>query len=169
MIKLSSLLNESTTDGSIESLLQVTRIATRMGVFDDEMIRDVKHDFIAGISGILKFDLSKVPSDKKKEFKNVVSMIIKLMQQTTDMNSFVKTLTQITHIKTALFRKYGISENLNESKTGKYKKIFKNLSHKLTTLKTNVDDWWNSNKQDIKDNIVNFLHLFVGAILKNLI
>ena len=74
-------INESTTDGTIESLIDATKLSMKMGIFNDELLNDVKVNFIEGIKGSLKSETNKLPANKRKEFQGYVNMLSDLLKR----------------------------------------------------------------------------------------
>lgn len=157
------MINESTTDGSIESLLQVTQIASKMGVFDDEMVRMVKSDFMSGIKGSLNFDLKKVPKENQNEFKNIISMIMNLVRKVSNVDELLDTITKIVQIKKAVFKRYHVSESISEDK---YQNIFKQI---VSTLKNGDTKLWNKNKKSITLLVSDLMISFTMGVLKPIV
>ena len=95
----SQLVNESTTDGTIESLIKVTKISMGMGIFDDRLLKSSKSNLILGISGALKGETSKLPTDKQKEFVGYVNALMKPLQKANTMEQFLRAMINVADTK----------------------------------------------------------------------
>lgn len=146
-------LNESTTDGTIESLIDVTKIAVNMGVFDDSLLKDVKQNFIQGIRGSLKTETDKIRPEKRKQFKQLMDSLISPLETANTMNKFIMSLELIAKTKDNIVSRLSEGEIILESR----------LVNWLKTAKKSSKDWWETNKKNIVKKISDILiNIFKG-------
>jgi len=161
MIKLmdlmneSQLVNESTTDGTIESLIKVTQISIGMGIFDDRLLKSSKSNLILGISSALKGETSKLPTDKRNEFVGYVNALMKPLQKANTMEQFLRAMINVADTKNNIFSRLSITEQLTESK----------VMDLLKKVKTATSDWLDKNGANILMFIAELLAQIVVEIL----
>jgi hypothetical protein len=108
VIKMTDILNESTTDGSLESFIYTLRIGVQSGVFSDEIFKDIKRNLVGGVLGSLKGEIDSIPRPKRKQFLKYVSALIKPIEASTNMNSFINSLGIVADTKNNLIKNLGI-------------------------------------------------------------
>lgn len=150
-------VNESTTDGTIENLIDATKIAMNMGVFDDTLLQDVKSDFISGVKGSLKTETGKVPQDRKKEFQKFMDSLIMPLDKAKTMSQFLSALKTIAVTKNNILKRLNIQESLTEGK----------ISDFLKDLKSKGADWLETNKKKLIDSIVSTLISWITGISRD--
>lgn len=148
-------LNESTTDGTIESLIKITQISIGMGVFDDELLKNSKYDLVSGVKGTLRGETSKLPVDKRKEFDRYVNALMTPLQNADTMEQFLRAMITIADTKNNIFSRLSITETLNESK----------VSDLLKKVKTATTKWWDEHKNNIFWYIAEILAQILVEIL----
>jgi len=144
-------INESTTDGTIESLIKVTQISMDMGIFDDKLLKNSKYNLISGVSGALKGETSKLPTDKRKEFDGYVDALMNPLKKADTMEQFLRALINVADTKNNIFSRLSITEQLNESK----------VLDLLKKVKNATTEWWDAHK----DNILLFIAEILAQIL----
>jgi len=158
-------INESTTDGTIESLIDATKLSMKMDIFNDELLNDVKVNFIEGIKGSLKSETNKLPANKRKEFQGYVNMLIGPLEKANTMGKFLGAMLSVSNAKNNIMDRLSIEEALQESKVLDW----------LKSIKNKAADWWDDNKYTIVTTIlemlaqllVNILFAILGALLKS--
>jgi hypothetical protein len=161
------MLNESTTDGTIETLLMVTKLGATQGIFNDTMVREVKGEFMAGIRGSLKSELPKIPAEFQQEFKKIMGFVLNPMERINTIADFITALSKMVIVKKGLYKRFGIRENINESSN--FNKILNGLKQKLKQGKDSIVGWWDVNKGDIVTIIAKFLVSVVIGILRGVL
>lgn len=146
---------ESTTDGTIESLIEVTKISMKMGVFDDALLKDMRQNFIGGIEGSLKSEMAKIPNDKKSEFKGYMEALIGPLKKVETMAQLLSAMGSIAAAKSNIVKRMTLDESLNESK----------ILDWLKKAKTATADWWQRNKSTILYTILEVLARIIIEIL----
>ena len=148
-------INESTTDGTIESLIDVTKLSMQMGIFNDELLHDVREDFINGVEGSLKSAIGKLNSVQKKEFNMYAEAMMGPLRKVKTMAQFLSALGAIASAKDNILSRMELQEALNEGK----------ISDWLKKAKTATAEWWERNKSSIISTIIEILVQFVLNIL----
>lgn len=148
-------ISESTTDGTIESLIEVTKLSMSMGVFNDELLKDTRENFISGIEGSLKSEVRKIPSDKKKEFTGYMTALIGPLKKVETMAQLLSAMYSISAAKSNILNRMSVEEALNESK----------ILDWLKKAKTATTDWWDRNKSTILYTILEVLARIIIEIL----
>jgi hypothetical protein len=157
-------INESTTDGSIDSLIDVLKTSLNFGIFDDNMLKDIKDDFISGIEGSMKTEVVKLPAEKRKEFQKYSKQLMGPLEKADTLASFLSAMISVSAAKENIVNRLSIKESLDESKVADF---FRNI-HKKSK------DWWEDNKSKIflfiiealANIIVKILFAIIGALLK---
>ena len=144
-------VNESTTDGSIEALIQVAKISMNMGVFNDELLKNVQSNLTLGVQGALKGQTLKLPIDKRSEFNGYVDSLMKPLEAAKTMEQFFNAMMKVAIIKDSIFARLSIDEQLNESK----------VLDLLKKAKNATVTWWNEHGLDIL--------IFIGELLAQII
>jgi len=163
------MINESTTDGTLESLLLVTKLAAKRGVFNNDLIRQVGDNFIAGIRGSITAEISKVPKENQQEFKKLMGYLLKPMSSINTVQDLVSGLTQMIIVKKSVFKRFGVSENINEGLSSKHKAIIDKVKNSLKQPIDTLTDFWNKNGKNITIVIAQMLVRIVIGILKSVI
>ena len=159
-----SFINESTTDGTIESLIDVTKISMQMGIFDDEILSDVKDNFIRGIEGALKGQTNKLDQQQKREFKAYSDALMGPLKKAKTMDQFVRAMSSIAAAKDNILNRMELANSLDESK----------IIDWIKKAKTSTVEWWQENKGKIllsiiellTQGIVNILFGVISGLLK---
>jgi len=159
------MINESTTDGSIETLLMVTKLGANQGIFNDTMVREVKGEFMAGIRGSLKLELPKIPTEHQQEFKKVMGFILNPIERVSTIVGLIDSLSKMVIVKKSLFKRYNVHENINESIN--FNKVFSGLKQKLSNTKEDFSIWWNKNSKSVIKAIADYLIKFVMGTLNS--
>lgn len=146
---------ESTTDGTIESLIDVTKFSMRMGIFDDDLLRDVVDDFVRGVEGSLKGQTNKLTNQQKKEFDGYVEAMMNPLRKSKNMNQFLGALSSIAIAKNNILKRMEMTESLDESV----------IINWLRKAKNATADWWDKNKYAIVSTIVEVLVQIVIEVL----
>jgi DNA phosphorothioation-dependent restriction protein DptG len=150
-----AFINESTTDGTIESLIKVTQISMSMGIFDDRLLKNSKYNLISGVNGALKSETLKLPTDKRKEFNGYVDALMKPLQKADTMEQFLGAMINVADTKNNIFSRLSIIEKLNESK----------VLDLLKKVKNATTEWWNNHKDTILLSIAEILAQILVEIL----
>lgn len=150
-----SFIFESTTDGSIESLVDVSKIAIQMGIFDDKLFSEMKDTMISGVKGSLKSGLSKVSSTDKNKMAKYANSLLGPLESAKDMKEFLIALIAVGKTKDALIKNLALTESLLESKMGDWLKKAKNATV----------SWWKDNAYDIAMFIARILIQILVEIL----
>jgi hypothetical protein len=148
-------ISESTTDGTIESLIEVTKLSMTMGIFDDQLLKDTRGNFISGIEGSLKSEVRKIPSDKKKEFTGYMKALIGPLEKVETMAQLLSAMYSISAAKSNILDRMSVEEALNESK----------ILDWLKKAKTATAEWWQRNKSTILYTILEVLARIIIEIL----
>jgi hypothetical protein len=148
-------ISESTTDGTIESLIEVTKLSMTMGIFDDQLLKDTRGNFISGIEGSLKSEVRKIPSDKKKEFTEYMKALIGPLEKVETMAQLLSAMYSISAAKSNILDRMSVEEALNESK----------ILDWLKKAKTATAEWWQRNKSTILYTILEVLARIIIEIL----
>lgn len=154
ILEFEEFINESTTDGTIESLIDATKIATKMGVFTDDLLKEVKQNFISGARASLKTEKSKLPSDKRNEYQKLMDSLIDPLEKANSMSKFIKALQIISVTKNNILDRLGVDESLVESKILTWFKDAKKQSA----------DWWKENIAMIIEKISKVLLSLINNI-----
>jgi hypothetical protein len=161
-MKLKAIMNESTTDGSLESFVYTMRLGIKGGVFTDDIFPIVKKNFLGGVLGSLKAEMSRIPTDKKQEFSLYVSQLLKPLESSSNMNQFVSRLGMVADTKNNIIARLGISEIVNEVS------IKKSIDWLKGTVKSSIQkgkDWWDENKHSIVKVLIELLAQIIVEIL----
>lgn len=152
---INEFLNESTTDGSVEALIEVTKLSMKMGIFNDEILRDVQDNFVGGVEGSLKGELRKIPSDKKAEFNGYMEALMGPLRKAKTMAQFLSALASVSAAKNNILARMAVEAPMNESKIVNWlKDAYKQSS-----------EWWQRNKSEIITTIIELLVQIVIEIL----
>lgn len=149
-----SFLNESTTDGTIEALIEVTKLSMKAGVFNDELLADVKDDFVNGIEGTLKGQTNKLNPQQRKEFNGYVEALMGPLRKANTMAQFLGAMRNVAITKDNIMNRM-LSESINAS----------SILNMLKNAKSATIEWWQRNKYDIVGKIVEMLVRIVLEIL----
>jgi hypothetical protein len=145
-------VNESTTDGTIESLIKITQMSMNMGVFDDKLMsKHSKFDLISGVKGAIKGEVTKLPTDKRKEFDRYADSLITPLENADTVEQLLRAMITIADTKRNIFSKLSITESLNESRVSDLLKKVKNATTK----------WWDEHK----DNLLLYIAEILAQIL----
>lgn len=150
-----SFIFESTTDGSIESLVDVSKIAIQMGIFDDKLFSEMKDTMISGVRGSLKSGLSKISSTDKNKMAKYTNSLLGPLESAKDMKEFLSALIAVGKTKDALIKNLTLTESLLESK----------ISDWLKKAKNATVNWWKNNAYDIAMFIARILIQILVEIL----
>lgn len=156
-------INESTTDGSIESLIQATRIAVKMGIFDEEFFGEMKSDVIHGVNGALRAEVTNIPPENKQEFMSFVEIIMKPIHQANTMRDMIDTLIKVSVIKQGVVKRLQLVESLNEALD--FRVIFDTAKKALNTTKKKAMMWWEDHKESFLQEVINFLVNYILRFL----
>jgi hypothetical protein len=148
-------VNEAIADGSIESLIDVMKTSLNFGIFDDSMISDIKDDFLAGIRGSMKGEVSKLPTNKKQEFEMYSSQLMKPLEKAKTLGQFLSAMISVASAKENIMKRLSIKESINESKISDF---FKNIHRKSK-------EWWEDNKHRIFLTLIELLAQIIVEIL----
>ena len=161
-MKLKAIMNESTTDGSLESFVHTMRLGIKGGVFTDEIFPIVKKNFLGGVLGSLKAEMSRIPTDKKKQFSVYVSQLLKPLESSSNIDQFVSRLGMVADTKNNIIARLGVNELVNEVS------IKKSIDWLKGTVKSTIQkgkDWWDENKHSILRVLIELLAQIIVEIL----
>jgi hypothetical protein len=169
---MTDILNESTTDGSLESFIYTLRIGVQSGVFSDEIFKDIKRNLVGGVLGSLKGEIDSIPRPKRKQFLKYVSALIKPIESSTNMNSFINSLGIVADTKNNLIKNLNISEQIDE---GKLKDGILFLQKRIKSTTDDTKKWWDENKKEIAKYVsrilgqilIEVLFVILRSLLKN--
>jgi hypothetical protein len=164
-------MNESITDGSLESFIYTMRIGMKGGIFTDAIFLDIKKNFLGGVIGSLKNEMSKIPADKMKEFGGYVNQLIKPLERSSNIQQFLSNLGMVADTKNNIINRLSISEVVLESTV---MNTIKKLNQSIKSAITGAGEWWDENKSNIILTIseilvqllVNILFIILEALLK---
>jgi hypothetical protein len=170
-MRLKTILNESTTDGSLESFVYTMRLGMQGGVFTNEMFPIMKKNFLGGVLGSLKGEMSKLPADKKGEFSRYVSQLLKPLESSSNIEQFINRLGLVADTKNNILSNLGVNEMVMEFHT---KNSVDWLKATVKSTLKKGKEWWSENKQSIlkviieilAQIIVEILFAILGALLK---
>lgn len=158
----SQLIYESTTDGTIESLLSTITVAYQLGVFTDTLFNDMKFTFTQTISNVLRSEIKKIPKDAHSEYLKYANALKSPIESATDMKSFIKALSMVVAAKKNIIKRLSIPEN----------HIQENISSTLNSLKSSIkklgddaSEWVISNKKKIIGLVVSILTTYIISFL----
>lgn len=154
-----SFLNEATTDGSIESLIDASKIAVKMNIFDDNLFREMKDNMLLGVIGSLKGEVDRLPADKRSEFKKYADALMKPLEKAKNLSQFINSLTLVAAAKNNIIKRYSLDEVFNESV----------VIDKLKNIKNKAVSWWNENREDILIMILEVLAQIIVEVLFGII
>lgn len=156
-------INEATTDGSIESMIETIKLAFKMGIFDEDFFSEIRTNVISGVHGSLEGESLKLPSEKRAEFDRYVDMMMSPIKDSKNAHDLVSNMAKIAIIKNGIVKRLELSESLEEafSMTASIKWL-KDGMHKA---KDSAIQWWKENSKDIMTTIVNFLVNFITGLL----
>ena len=157
MKNFNQFINESTTDGSLDSLIDVTRIAINMGVFNDKLFTSMKETMITGIKGSIKTERKKVQKENLTQFIKLTDSLLQPLQEATTINSFLNSLIQISEAKDNIIKRLKINEIINESKIINY----------FRKIKNKTKNWWQNNISEIKKKMETVLISFLSKLIQN--
>jgi hypothetical protein len=160
-----SFIYEATTDGTIESLIDATKIATNMGVFDDALFNEMKDTMIQGVNGALKGQNIQLPNDKKVEFNGYMDALMGPLRRANNLSQFIGAMMNVAKTKDNILNRLNIKETINENRVINW----------LKTIKNKTTEWWNENKYEIAITIaeifarmlVEFLFAILRALTKS--
>lgn len=157
-------VDETITDGTIDSLLNATRIAWQLGVFDDEFFKYIVGDFIKGIRSSLKYELYDIPKENHNTFLRYADILIKPIEASKDMQSFMSAVTKVVTAKNNIVKRLRMTETyIVES--SKFKSAFDGFKRVVSSSNGKLDDWWIRNKDKILKLIVEYLIKYIIGVL----
>lgn len=148
-------INEATTDGTIESLISVSKIAAKMKVFDDDLFREMKDTMINGINGAVRGEAAKLPTDKKKEFEGYADALMDPLRKTNNLAQFISSLKTVAAAKDNIINRLQLEESLMESRAMDI----------LKKVKDKTVEWWNTYGKDIALVIAEILVRLIVEVL----
>ena len=149
---------ESTTDGTIESLLATIKVAYNLGIFDDAVFKEMKFTFTQTMGDVLQSEIRNIPNTKRAEFMRYANGLRKPIESANDMKSFIKAIVVVIHVKKAIISRLSIEEtNLKE-----------NISSTLRKLKDSISQI-GKGSVELGSNYIKKLSLLVVSILVNYI
>lgn len=164
---MKDIIQESTTDGSLESFIYTMRLGIRSGVFTNAMFRDVKKNFMGGVIGSLKGEMGNLPSEKRTEFMGYVTQLMKPLQNTNSMESFINNLGIVADTKNNIIKRLGIRESMTE---GRIKDRLTWLGNVIKKSANGTTNWWAEHKEQIiqmvSDLLVQILIQILSGILR---
>jgi hypothetical protein len=157
-------IDESTTDGTIDSLLNATRVAWSMGVFDDEFFKYLISDFIMGIRSSMKYELYDIPKENHGIFLKYADILIKPIEQSKDMKSFISALKNVVIAKNNIVKRLQLNE-VHIIESSKFKLAFDSFKRLASQPNDIINDWWVRNKNKILKLIVEYLIKYIIGTL----
>jgi hypothetical protein len=157
-MKLKTILNESTTDGSLESFVYTMRLGIKGGVFTNEMFPLLKKNFLGGVLGSLKGEMSRIPADTKGEFSKYVSQLLKPLENSSNIEQFINRLGLVVDTKNNILSNLGVNEMVMEF----------GVKDSINWLKSTIKkgkDWWEENKHSILKVIIELIAQIIVEII----
>jgi hypothetical protein len=161
-MKLKSILNESTTDGSLESFVYTMRMGIKGGLFTNEMFPIMKKNFLGGVLGSLKGEMGRISTDKKGDFSKYISQLLKPLESSSNIEQFINRLGLVADTKNNILSNLGINEIMLEFG------VKNSINWLNTTVKNTIkrgNEWWDENKHSILKVIIEILAQIIVEIL----
>ncbi len=156
-------LDETLLDGTIETMVRAIQSANRIGVFDDNLFKQLSSTFVQAVSASLKMEMHKLPKDKQSTFKRFADELIKPVKRASDMGSFLKALSTIGIAKQNIIKRLQ-TEMLVENR---FARFFDGLNKQLQKSKTAAQDWISDNRDRLIKTIQDFLTQWVDELISS--
>jgi predicted GNAT family acetyltransferase len=148
-------INESTFENTIKSLIDITKVPIKMGIFDDSVLSKIKQTVISGVEDSLRGEVKKLNQNQKKEFNKYANELINPLKKAKTMPEFLRAVHSIGAAKPNILSRVESFEFIQESKVLDW----------LKNAKNKTSDWWNKNKNEIAIIMAEFLAQLIVEIL----
>ena len=150
-------LDETIFDGTIEMMINAMHTAWRVGVFDDQLFKQMSSTFVQAVNASLKMEIHKLPKERQAAFKSFADELIKPVKRANNMGSFLDALKTVGIAKQNIVKRLQV-EMLSENR---FRKFFSGVNKQLRKS----GDWIADNKNKFIKVVLDFLEEWITEII----